>query len=528
MYYSLLGGGGPTVIVPREPDEEDTVQSLVDKGLVEKVWEYKNPGGEPIYSSPVGPVRVYAGDGDITNQTDAVLIVGWDWYLRALDVNSGMELWSRALDSNCYGRVQAADVNGDGYNEIFAPCHAGFIRSFESDGVPRWTFYNIYDRMGSGWATGGSEWSLIDTGKNWPENAFMRSFDNYGINAYVRFLNGANAFVPGTEDERGIAPTDRFISQNNEGNTLWVSEAWPNPVAAGDQYVIIPRYPSDRIFMHAGTLVNDGGVWYLYVTGFDNSITKLNANTGAVVWTRFTQENIEPYPLVWNGVYAVSIDGRTRRLDAATGNLYWECETGQCDAFINAMSDWPNKLYVSSRDNRVYKVDGAGGNREHQSTDTSAWDYGDIDSSALPVSMPMGDLRVVVGGDSGTVYCFDQFLETQWAQPAAPTAINSSPVVHNVEGKSNELAVLIGDMRGTIHCYDMRTGKSIGKLYHKGGIEGWPYYGDIDGDGNVELIVTTTDGYVVCWRFLKGTLFNHSDTVPGRSRWAGKQNTAGS
>jgi outer membrane protein assembly factor BamB len=533
MFFTLLGGATAMLALP-PTDEEDTVRSLVDLGLMEKVWEYQNPGGEPIYSSPIGPVTVYAGSGGIANQAPAVMFTSWDWYVYALDVHTGALMQRQPFNLNIYGRVQVGDVNNDGYNEIFAPCHSGFIRSMNSDLTYRWEFYSVYDREANGAITGAGVDSFTDTTRNWPTNTFMRrTTAPFTVNAYVRFLSGANAFVPGTADPNtGIAPTDRHVAACS-GNSITVSEPWAVQPGAGDSYIVLPRYTSDKIFMHAGQLVKLSSTdWRLFCTGFDNMVYCLNANTGALIWQYATLENIEPYPLVlYNDgtlrVYAVSIDGKTRCFDGNDGTLLWEADTGQCDAFINAVGEagaLDTDVYVSSRRGRVYRVNANFGTREAQSTETRAWDYGDIDSSALPFQLTgttnEAGRRVVVGGDSGSVYCFDNNLNTMWAQPAAPTAINSSPVIHNVTGKNNELAVLLADMRGTVHCYDVATGKSIGKLYHKGGIEGYPYYGDIDGDGKIELITTTTDGIVTCWRFLKGAEYIHT-SKPGNDRWKG-------
>lgn len=487
--------------------------SLVDQGLMTRLWSYRVPGGEPVYSSPVGPVTVVASG----TPSAALLFTSWDWFVYALRVTDGALLWRTATGATCYGRCQAADVNGDGFNEVFAASQDGNVWSLDKTGALRWKFANLYDREASGTATAGTgATTLKDSAKAWAANAFLRAA-GAGFGASVRFTSG------------GASGQAREITARPDGQTCTTAAFSPAP-AAGDTYVIDPRYSSDRFFMHAGTLVQESGSWFVYVTSFDNHCYKINADTGALVWKFATLENIEPYPLVVSVAgnlrcIVVSIDGYTRSLNAATGVLVWQTLTGQCDAFVTAADvdvDGALELIVSSRDNRVYLLDAATGAVKAQTTDTAAWDYGDIDSSAVPVLLP-GSVRpvVVTGGDSGTVWSFDSAMATRWNLPVVPNAINSSPVFHDVLGDGG-VAVLIGDMRGTLHCVDVASGKLIGCLYFKGGIEGMPLYADIDGDGRPELVVTTTDGYVEAFRFSEGAVFS-SAYFPGDTAHAGRQ-----
>lgn len=495
--------------------------SLIDLGLVEEVWSYSISTGEQVYSSPIGPVTVYAGTGSITNQRPAVLFVSWDWYLYALDAETGALLWRRAAGSTCYGRPQAGDVNGDGYNEIFFPSHDGTVWSVESDGVMRWRFYNAYDRVGTGTITDAGNYYMTDSSKAtaWAENAFMRSTTNFAINAKIRFTTGANVPSGTMDPETGFYPTDRAISANGADGTLWIDQPWAVNPSPGDQYVILPRYSSDKTFMHAGTLQLESGTWYLYLTGFDNHICKINANTGALVWQVATLENIEPYPLLKDGyVYTVSIDQKLRKMNQSDGSLVWETNTGQCDAFLNIYTmNSIEQLIVSSRDNRVYTQRTSNGNRVNASTDVA----GDIDSSACPV-VHGGNVRIINGADDGSIWCFDQSMDTVWQYYASATGLNSSPIFHDVNG-DGEPEVLIGDMRGTLYCMNIGTGSPIGTLYHQGGIEGWPLYADIDGDGKAEIVVTTLEGHVKCYRFLNGSVYTQPGT-PGNKRWQGNNN----
>lgn len=487
--------------------------SLLERGLMSRVWSYRLPGGEPVFSSPIGPVTVYVGGAPRA----AVVFCAQDWFIYALDAVTGALLWRTATGAACYGRCQAADVDGDGSVEIFAPSHDGALWALDGTGALRWRFFNVYDREASGTATAGTNaTTLCDASKSWAPNAFLRAA-GAGYGAKVRWTSGA-----------AVGQVVEIVSRP-DGQTCKTTVASPSP-AAGDSYVIEPKYPSDRYWMHAGTLVHEGSDWFLYATGFDNHVYKLNAATGGLVWKFATLENIEPYPLVVAVAgqlrcIVVSIDGKTRSLDAASGELVWETTTGPCDAFLYAADvdgDGALEVLVASRDNRVYALDAVSGARKAQSTDMGAWDYGDLDCAAVPVKLPGETLpRVVTGGDAGSVWCLDGSLATRWMRPVAPNVINSSPVVHDILGRGG-LAVLVGDMRGTLHVIDARTGGSIGWLYVKGGIEGVPLCRDIDGDGRVELVLTTTDGYVECYRFPRGEAYN-SSYFPGDSAGVGHQ-----
>jgi hypothetical protein len=92
-------------------------------------------------------------------------------------------------------------------------------------------------------------------------------------------------------------------------------------------------------------------------------------------------------------------------------------------------------------------------------------------------------------------------------------------VVHDVLGRGSP-AVLVGDMAGVLHCVDVASGERVGELRVAGGIEGVPCYGDLDGDGRIELVVTTTAGQVHAWRFARGSLWA-SVCHPGMSRFLG-------
>jgi outer membrane protein assembly factor BamB len=485
--------------------------NLLDTGLVTKLWEFKSPGGEAYYASPIGPINVRI-PGPITKK--AIIINGWDWFTRAIDLVTGAELWNRPAGLNRYGRASAADIDNDGLVEIVTPCHDGFLYFYEDDSVVIGTLGNVYKRKGSGTITARTSTTITDSSKSWVADTFIR--DN------VTLTGNATLTIP------SIAYVGK-IQATPGGNTLTISPAFTTLPAVNAAYTITPAYTSDNVFMHAPVLTQEGGVWYGYQTGFDNLVFKFNATTRAIVWECATRENIEPYVLLVDinndgvkEVACVSIDGKTRVLNSVTGTQIWASNTGQCDAFINAADTEANgtiNIIVSSRDNRVYILRGSDGFKLYQTTDMGAWDYGDTDSSSTPFLLP-GETtpRIFVGGDGGTVWCHDKNLNTKWNRLHAPQAINSSPIFHDVTG-SGIVNVIIGDMRGTMSVYDAKTGDEIGRLYHKGGIEGVPLYCDL-GNGKMGMVVTTTDGFVVAYQFNQGGAAT-TTYLPGNARWRG-------
>lgn len=514
---AFAGNGGKPIRIKEDETGQEAYTptqvgavNLLRSGYVTRLWTYRMPSGG-TFSSAIGPVTL--------NGVPCVLFTGLDGYIYALRADDGTLRWRVLTGDLCYGRCQAGDVDADGHNEVFAASHDGYVWSLDKLGNLRWKFANLYDREGSGTTTSATATTMTDSGKTWAANAFLRA-DGLGFGASLRYTSGP------------AAGQSREITVSPGGSTLTVGSAFsPAPTAGGgDTYVIDPKYVSDRYFQHAGTLVDEGGNWFLYITGFDNHAYKINANTGAIVWKFATFENIEPYPLVVtiSGTrYCIiaSVDGYVRCLNATTGALFWSAATGPCDAFIHAAdvdADGTIEILVSARSGRVYILHGGTGAVKWASTITGAWQFPEINCAAQPLKLPAeARIRIVTGGDAGTAWCFDHEATTLWVRPLLPNVINASPVAHDITG-TGAAKVLIGDSRGTLHCIDLDTGEPFGAMHVKGVIEGIPLYADLDSDGRAELVITTEDGYVECFRINAGAIYTHVGT-PGATQWAGKQ-----
>src|SRR5689334_6096549 len=74
-------------------DRETSRTSLLLTPLVSKLWSFKLAGGEQIFSSPVGPLTLQRSDNALFN---CVLFQTMDWYVYALKISDGTQLWRTA------------------------------------------------------------------------------------------------------------------------------------------------------------------------------------------------------------------------------------------------------------------------------------------------------------------------------------------------------------------------------------------------------------------------------------------------
>jgi outer membrane protein assembly factor BamB len=454
-------------------DENETI-TLADKISTinlnsEILWKNKNTG-EPIYSSVITKT--------LSTGVKALIYTSWDWYIYCRNANTGELIWRYATGGVCYGRCQAEDVNNDGKIEIFGASHDGNVYCLDESGNKLWSFKNLYDREGTGTISSAGSYYLTDTTKNWVTNSFQRG--TQGLNASVSITSGT-----------GSGQTLEISSV--ESNKLWFYDNWTTVPDSTSKYKIIPRYTSDINYQHAGTLIEEDTVYYLYVTGFDGQLVKIKASDGRLIWKYSVKESIEPYPTILDinndGEYEVLIsclDKHVYCLKADDGSVVWSTAMNEgCDAFINVKdidNDGTLEVLISCRDNRVYVLNGSTGAIESYTRDTG----GDIDNR--PFTHPSLD-GFVCGSDSGFIYGYDSNCECLWGYKA-----NDSTNTSMVGSVLNSNLILIqGDQSGALHFLD-KDGKPIKVMYLRGGIEGTPYV-EI-GNGFFILYVTTIEGWV--------------------------------
>ncbi len=455
-----------------------------------KIWSYTIPGNPLCYSTPIQATVRDAGGSN----HDSVIFQAWDGYLYAVDITDGTLVWRYAFSGPNYGRPQAADVNGDGYNEVIGASHDGTVRCVSSQGSLLWTFSNLYDREATGTLTDAGDYYIEDSTKNWANNSFQRG--DPSINGYLLMTSGV------------AAGKEMQISSSRGTDGFWLVDLWDvdKTPSAGDSYVIMPRYSSDRFYQHAGTLNQESGTWYLYLGGFDNQMVKLNASTGALVWKVCTLENIEPFPHVVTlggstRIIFVSVDGYVRAMNT-DGTVYWQSNIGYpLDAFLATYdidTDGNVEVLVSSRSNRVHILNGTTGVQKSQTPDTQ----GDIDSRPLVVDTD----AIVVAGDAGHIQRFTYATTTMtqdWDYAASAVPFNSSPVLLDVDDDATDEAICI-DMTGLGFAMDVAAGTVTGRFQAPGAVEGTPLAGDfLSVAGEKQLIYTALGGVVEMVTFPK-------------------------
>ncbi|TWT07064.1 PQQ-binding-like beta-propeller repeat protein [Planococcus sp. CPCC 101016] len=451
----------------------------------EMLWEVKT-GDEPIYSTPVFAV--------FSNGKRVVIYQSWDWYIYVREVETGELVWRYLFGESNYGRPQAADVNGDGRIEVFGASHDGHVYCLNEEGERVWFHSNLYAREGGGKVTWANEWGIADSTKSWVENSFMRVDGDH-----------ANLVITSGKGKGQV----RKIS-GVETDTVWIEEEftiWPDETST---YEIQPFHESDTYYQHAGQLMEEPDGWYLYTTSFDNQCVKLKADTGELMWRFSALEQNEPFPTIvdidGDGKLEClfnSIDEYVYCLDAETGKLKWKNNVGfGVDCFGSCADmdgDGVSEYIINGRGGRTLYLDGVTGETKYKSTDWSVWATSETNSRATVFDYEPDKKAVVFGGLAGFVYCLDGQANTIWRTHLVANMRGSTTILDiNSDG---EHEILVPDMMGTLTILN-KHGKEIGQVNMKGGIEGTPLVGDLDGDGKIEVFLTSLDGYASMFRFI--------------------------
>jgi hypothetical protein len=373
-------------------------------------------------------------------------------------------------------------------------------------GANNWQVLNSFGREGTGTATSGTTTTLTDSTKSWAIGEFLSPrAAGVGYGATLNITSGA-----------GSGETCEVASVS--AHTLTCVAAMTTAPTSTSHYAVTPKYSSDEYFQHTGTLSLESGTWYLYSTGFDGEVLKLNAVTGAVVWKYEVSENMEPYPLImnvtgnvtsgWLDVVVESVNGFVYCLNYMTGAVEWSVmpetvsATNALDGYIHA-ADINNsgtiQVLVGCRSSHFFIIQGSTGVVLAETSGNYGDIYAGVDNGAA-IYTPIGGYSNFAFADhAGFIYDSNYQGIIQWRAYAGVT-INSSiqygDIFNNNDG-SAELVIV--DMAGTVTISNPATGIPYGQFQIQGGGEGTSLIGHIV-DANNELVVSTLDGYIACYR----------------------------
>ena len=458
-------------------------------------WSYQMPAGGQTYSTPI-----LTTDQGIP----AIAFQGIDWYFYVLQASNGTLMWRKAFGDQNYGRAQAWDVDGSGNTTFFGASHDGQIHSLNYLGANNWQVNNSFTREGTGTVTSATSTVITDATQNWAVGEFLSPrIEGPTYGAVFTITSGT-----------GVGETGTVASVSAHAVTLTAPLATvPNTTS---HYAITPLYSSDIDYQHAGTLSLEGLTWYLYCVGFDGEVLKLNAVTGAIVWKYEVSENMEPFPLVmnvtgnvtsgWRDIVVESVNGYVYALNYLTGAVEWSVMpeqvsgTNQLDGYIEA-ADINNsgtiQVLVGCRSSHFFVINGTTG----VVMAITAGNYGDtyagVDNGAA-ITPPVGGYSTFTYADhAGFVVNSNYLGQTQWKAYYGVT-INSSIQIGDVFNNGGVELVIV-DMSGTVTIANPTTGVPYGQINIQGGGEGTALIGHIV-DGQNEIVVTTVDGYVQCYK----------------------------
>ena len=193
----------------------------------------------------------------------------------------------------------------------------------------------------------------------------------------------------------------------------------------------------------------------------DGEVIAFYAGSGKVRWRRSIGPS-ETSPLVVDGrLYVGDWRGNIYALKANTGNVLWTYETG--DEVKGAVAYSGGRIFVGSYDHHVYALDARTGKR--------VWDAGAqerLGSRGTFYSTPaVAYGRVYVGSTDGKVYSFGaQSGEVRWSHDTGDF-VYSSPAVW-------QRRVFVGSYSGEFYAFDAATGDVEWSFRANGPISGSP------------------------------------------------------
>ncbi len=345
-------------------------------------WRY-NTGNFVTYSSPV--VR-----------NGVVYIGSWDYYLYALNAETGAFLWDYATR----GPIESTPAVANG---------VVYVGSTEGLDSPDYSLYALNAATG----------------------AFLWKYTTGSFVASSPAVANGVVYV-GSEDNNVYAldaSTGALLWKYATGGIVYSSPAVANGVVyvgSGDYNVYALDASTGALgwkyitgdYVASSPAVANGVV---YVGSNDYNVYALDASTGALVWKYITGNYVDSSPAVANGVvYVGSSDSNVYALNASTGTLLWKQTTGSAVPSSPAVAN--GVVYVASLDGNLYAL--------NASTGALLWKYKVGANGGSSPAVANGVVYVGSADYDYNVYAFhlpDQQMSEKFSPPERPDPARLTP-----------------------------------------------------------------------------------------------------
>jgi outer membrane protein assembly factor BamB len=423
--YAFDAASGASLWTTTLPNGTSQSVSVADG----RVFVGTDPGGQAVYAldAATGAIVWVTAKFGNTISSDPVVADGKVFFtanfstLIAVDESTGATLWTRSpCCSNSLAVASGVLYTGGGAFEAATGTMLWPSANSGADAVANGVVYDGQHAVSA--ATGALLWSSPIGSSAVVVNGSVYSPNTADGNVYMLRLNTSMTSAAGPDpwpmlahgpDHSGYNAAENVISAAN------VASLTPQLNLVG--YTATPSVANG--FVYAGLTAFDestlGFVWsavvppaeivapptvaggMVYVGSFDDRIYAFRADgcgrsSCQPVWAAATRGPIQAAPTVANGiVYAGSWDGSVVALDATTGALIWQQQTGlgvmSSPAVVNGV------LYVGSNDHLVYAFNAA--------TGEMLWTA--PTGAAVRSSPVVTNGIVIVQPDDGTLYAID-------------------------------------------------------------------------------------------------------------------------